>query len=321
MQTRVLLAFCLLGALASVHGWGWEGHQIVGKIAQGLLNDNAAAKVKDILENDQCGPSAPCQYGADLAGCAGWADEVKNEEPWKWTRAVHYVDSPDSKDLDSCSYEYDRDCYDHTYVVGAKGRCVTGGINNHTSRLQGMLDNLNASTSAACDLKFLIHYVGDVHQPLHVGFTSDRGGNLEFVSWYGKTEAKGFPYVLHALWDYDIIEKHQSEAYPQAGTKAWENYAADLSGNITKAQISQWSCTGDAPKCVDSWAVESITDACSNSYREADGTDIAFVNGSKLADPYFHNNIGMVSQRLSQGGVRLADILNRLWPADEAVLY
>jgi len=45
MQTRVLLAFCLLGALASVHGWGWEGHQIVGKIAQGLLNDNAAAKV------------------------------------------------------------------------------------------------------------------------------------------------------------------------------------------------------------------------------------------------------------------------------------
>jgi hypothetical protein len=284
-------------------GWGWEGHQIVGRIAEGLISPSVAAKVDAILKNDTCGPYAPCQYGATLSGCAGWADQIKGVSKWRWTSPTHYLNTPDSKDLKSCSYEYARDCKDSTL---GPGYCITGAINNVTTQLFH-------SVNTACALKFLVHYVGDVHQPLHVGFGGDRGGNDETVNWYGQS-AGTYPFELHGVWDYDIIEKFQDYEYPEMKNQ-WESYAAALSKNLTAAQASAWGkCDDSLSSCVDDWARESIAYACSNSYVGADGTTVlAFTKNHSLADPYFYRNIELIHQRLQQGGVRLAAILNTIY--------
>ncbi|KAF3335853.1 Endonuclease 2 [Carex littledalei] len=97
----------------------------------------------------------------DLASECSWADVVRGAYPW--SSALHYVDTPDNL----CTYDYTRDCHDSS---GATGRCVVGAINNYTAQLTTYPSTTYNLTQA---LVFLSHFMGDVHQPLHVGFTTD----------------------------------------------------------------------------------------------------------------------------------------------------
>lgn len=185
-----ILAVCSVG---SVNAWGDVGHQIVGYIGQNGLNSNAASSVGSILD------------GQSLTDVATWADQIKRNPAYSWSRTcvrfgsqrplgerllisvsimsctapLHYIDAKDW----ACNYVPTRDCAD--------SMCVAGAISNYTDRVQ---QPSLGSQQVQEALQFLTHFVGDIHQPLHVGFTTDRGMDVQYLV-HSRT-----PFTCHCCW-------------------------------------------------------------------------------------------------------------------------
>ncbi|OVA04974.1 S1/P1 nuclease [Macleaya cordata] len=267
-----------------IHGWGTDGHLTVCRIAQPRLNEAAADAVKQLLPEDA---------NNDLGSLCSWADHVKFR--YHWSSPLHYIDTPDSL----CTYQYNRDCKDES---GEKGRCVAGAINNYTDQLLSYRSSSfsQAQYNLTEALLFLSHFMGDIHQPLHVGFTSDRGGNTIDVHWYRRKA------VLHHIWDNNIIETSEERFY----SSNVDDLIDAIQQNITDAwadQVPGWEkCSLNKTTCPDIYASESIKAACDSAYK-------GVTEGSVLEDDYFLSRYPVVNLRLAQGGVRLAATLNRIF--------
>ncbi|KAK8916918.1 Endonuclease 2 [Platanthera zijinensis] len=273
-----LLCFPALG-----HGWGSDGHYIVCEIAQEKINDAASDAVNKLL---------PDYAKNNLSTLCSWADDVWFIFPW--SSELHYINVPDN----SCSYNYSRDCKDPN---GVQGRCASGAITNYTTQLLSYGDSSNTSKyNLTQALLFLSHFVGDIHQPLHVSHASDEGGNLIDVRWYRKETE------LHQVWDSAIIDTAKIDFYDSDVANYIETLKNNISG-IWSKQISTWqSCSGNEIACPDIYASESISAACEWAYK-------GVTNGSVLEDAYFDSRLPIVDLRLAQAGVRLAAILNRIF--------
>ncbi|PON78634.1 S1/P1 nuclease [Parasponia andersonii] len=263
-----------------IHGWGFEGHFTVCRIAQSRLSKAAASAVEKLLSE-----SAESELGSICI----WADHVKFR--YHWSSALHYIDTPDSL----CAFQYDRDCKDEN---DAKGRCVAGAINNYTTQLLTYNNQPQYNLTEA--LLFLSHFIGDIHQPLHVGFTSDRGGNTIDVHWYTRKQN------LHHVWDSNIIETAEQKFY----NSNVEDLVQAIQHNITTEwadRVKGWeTCSLNKTACPDIYASEGIKAACDWAYRGVN-------EGSVLEDDYFRSRLPIVNLRLAQGGVRLAATLNRIF--------
>ncbi|KAL3510768.1 hypothetical protein ACH5RR_030169 [Cinchona calisaya] len=274
----LLLFLCPLVA----HGWGVDGHLTVCRIAQARLSDAAANAVKDLL---------PASADDDLGSLCSWADEVKFH--YRWSSALHFIDTPDNL----CTYQYTRDCKDEN---GIKDRCVAGAINNYTTQLLSYGNDAPSQYNLTEALLFLAHFMGDIHQPLHVGFTSDKGGNTIDVHWYTRKS------VLHHVWDDNIIETAE-QRYDNSDV----NELIDaLQKNITDEwadKVKTWeACSSGKLPCPNVYASESIKAACNWAYKGVS-------ENSVLEDNYFLTRLPVVNLRLAQGGVRLAATLNSIF--------
>ncbi|KMZ75437.1 hypothetical protein ZOSMA_114G00340 [Zostera marina] len=147
---------------------------------------------------------------------------------------------------------------------------------------------------------FLAHFMGDIHQPLHVSFADDEGGNSIIVHWYRRKSN------LHHVWDVSIIETAMKDFYGNDLVTMIEA----IGHNITNAwsdQVPGWeSCNGSTATCVDGYASESINLACNYAYKDVD-------QGATLEDDYFLSRLPIIERRIAQGGVRLAALLNRIF--------
>ncbi|XP_057477406.1 endonuclease 2 isoform X1 [Actinidia eriantha] len=280
-RVHILALVSILTFSPVVHGWGIDGHLTICRIAQSRLSEAAATAVKKLL---------PASAEGDLGSKCSWADNVKFR--YRWSSALHYIDTPDNL----CTYQYTRDCKDGN---GVKDRCVAGAINNYTSQLltYGSAASQYNLTQA---LLFLSHFIGDIHQPLHVGFTSDRGGNTIDVKWYTTKT------VLHHTWDSNIIETSEERSYDSSP----DGLIDAIQKNITAEwadQVPMWEkCSRNLTTCPDIYASESIKAACDWSYKGVS-------EDSVLGDDYFQSRLPIVTLRLAQGGVRLAATLNRIF--------
>ncbi|XP_030552739.1 endonuclease 2 [Rhodamnia argentea] len=278
-----MIGFVLaLSIFRVAHGWGIDGHYTICKIAQSRLTGAAANAVKQLLP----------ESAEDLASVCSWADRVKFH--YHWSSELHFIDTPDNL----CNYQYNRDCKDEN---GEKGRCVAGAINNYTSQLLGYeSSSFRAAYNLTEALMFLSHFMGDIHQPLHVGFTSDKGGNTIDVHWYTRKQ------VLHHVWDDNIIETAEDRYY----SSDVDVLVAAIQQNITNEwadQVKDWeTCGSTKPPCSDTYASESITAACEWAYKDVS-------EGSVLEDAYFLSRLPTVHLRLAKGGVRLAATLNSIF--------
>ncbi|XVF02236.1 hypothetical protein REPUB_Repub04eG0158600 [Reevesia pubescens] len=281
MQMLALFSFLLI-MLPPIYGWGTDGHSIICRIAQSRLSEGAADAVKQLL---------PKSAEDGLGSVCSWADEVRFR--YRWSAPLHFINTPDT-----CTYQYKRDCKDED---GEMGRCVAGAINNYTSQL---LTYNSAATEAEYNLTeallFLSHFMGDIHQPLHVGFASDKGGNTIDVHWYTRKE------VLHHVWDRNIIETAEERFY----NSNVDAMVDAIQKNITSKwadQVKRWeTCSFNKTACPDIYASEGIKAACDWSYK-------GVTEGSVLEDDYFLSRLPIVNWRLAQGGVRLAATLNRIF--------
>lgn len=280
----VVLGLVLVSAPVA-RSWSTEGHMLTCQIAQDLLEPAAADAVKNLL---------PEEAGGDLSALCVWPDQVRHWYKYKWSSPLHFIDTPDQ----ACSFVYSRDCHDPS---GAKDMCVAGAIANFTSQLMhykhGSADRKYNLTEA---LLFLSHFMGDVHQPMHVGFTSDQGGNSVNLRWF-KHKSN-----LHHVWDREIILTALAEHYG----KDMDAFRKDLEHNISKGawsdDISSWGDCQDLLSCPTKYATESISLACKWGYSSVH-------DGDTLSDDYFASRLPIVARRIAQGGVRLAMILNRVF--------
>ncbi|KAF3431883.1 hypothetical protein FNV43_RR26619 [Rhamnella rubrinervis] len=282
-RVLIFISSVLLLLFPSVHGWGAEGHLTICRIAQSRLSKAAADAVEHLL---------PKYAENDLGSVCIWADHVKFR--YHWSSALHFIDTPDNL----CTYQYERDCKDED---GLKGRCVAGAINNYTAQL---LTYNSASSQAEYNLTeallFLSHFIGDIHQPLHVGFTTDRGGNEIDVHWYTRKQN------LHHVWDSNIIETAEERFYNTNVEKLVDAIQKNISTEWAD-QVKGWEgCSANKKACPDIYASEGIKAACNWAYKNV-------TENSTLEDDYFLSRLPIVNLRLAQGGVRLAATLNRIF--------
>ena len=240
--------------------WGPEGHEVVALIAQQHLTPAAANAVEALLALE---PEA----GATLASVASWADRIRD----KSTAAWHYVNLP--RDAD-CQYAAGRDC--------PGGECVVGALEAQVKRLASSA--LPAERLEA--LKWVVHLVGDLHQPLHVGFADDRGGNTYQLQAFGKGSN------LHAVWDSGLL--HEIE--PNAAALAARLDAADAATRLPP-RPSPSQPLGFAPAA---WAQQSCLIAS-----RAD-----FYPPRELPAAYAQTFGPVVEAQLRDAGLRLAATLN-----------
>jgi hypothetical protein len=245
-----------------------------------------------------------------------WADKVRNDRPY--TRQWHFVDIP----LDAEQYLAARDCQS-----SPEGDCIIQEI----ERAFALLSNPNEEKCArAAALKYIIHFVGDMHQPLHDatdthdveatanGFPTDRGGNLKFVTWLGKpTNSFGDNWQLHAVWDSGIIDETSADeatlanALVSALTPAQKQFASPSSGSASNFADSLGGL-------VTRWAQEAHVLAVQKAYAglgPQDPNDVAVEKGKSyhryhLTQAYLNSNRPVVKQQLALAGVRLARVLN-----------
>lgn len=252
--------------------WGQEGHSIVAEIAQRRLDANAREKIQALLKDEAPEADAP---QIALASIASWADDYrsKHDESRNW----HFVDIP-----------YERNTYDP--AVDCKrdpkfGDCIINAI----ARFKAALSDCSKSPKERAEaLKFLVHFVGDIHQPLHAAErNNDQGGNEVQVTFFGQ------PMKLHAVWDTGII---MHTVY------AWGTYVERLETKWFPGR----DLTGlDGGTPVD-WALESHEFARELAYNIPDG--------SVLGDNYYRDSLPVVDRQLALGGVRLARLLKDTLP-------
>ncbi|XP_047961951.1 endonuclease 2 [Salvia hispanica] len=275
-----ILAFAVLVFYIPIaHCWGIDGHLIVCKLAQPRLSKAAEDAVSQLL---------PSYAENDLGSLCSWADRVKFR--YHWSSPLHYINTPD----DLCNYQYNRDCKDED---GIQDICVAGAINNYTTQLLSYRDT-SSTYNLTEALLFLSHFMGDIHQPLHVGFTSDKGANTIDVHWH-KRKAN-----LHHVWDSSIIETAEETFY----NSEVDELISALDKNITTVWSNQAKAWGACSKisCPDVYASEGIKAACDWAYKGVE-------EDSVLGDDYFLSRRPVVNLRLAQGGVRLAATLNRIF--------
>jgi hypothetical protein len=256
------LSVVLLVLPASAFAWAPLGHQVVAAIAARHLTQAARSQVSALLGGEA---------GAMMVLDSSWADEIRDDRPE--TGAWHYVNI----ELGSGGYKAARDC--------PGGDCVVAQINRDTA----ILSDGHASRTAKVEaLRFLIHFAGDVHQPLHAADRQDRGGNDIKLRWHGKRLS------LHQVWDQDVVTALGQDS---------GRIAAASDAALSPQQKQQMS--GGTPA---DWANESFALAGREIY-----APLPRGGRIRLPDDYMARESGVARLQLTKAGLRLAALLNRIY--------
>jgi hypothetical protein len=259
----------LLVPCGSALAWGPHGHRIATRIAEARLSPEARAAVHELLHE-----------GDTLLNICTWADEdghtaVPGSAPW------HYVNVP----IDAPKYS-DRYC--------RRGDCVVAKIQQFRKVLA---DRRAPKAERTRALLFFVHFVEDVHQPLHVGDHNDKGGNETQIQYFNEGVN------LHRLWDSTMINDASRDE------REWVQRIEPL---LTEATLGAWT-----KGTVESWADESLAEA-KKAYRDPRNPARTIATGDRLGREYAELGVPVIRLRLAQAGVRLAHELNAIFADDGA---
>ena len=266
------IATAIVLSIASVtspaYAWGIEGHQAVARLAEQRLVPAAKAAVGQLL-------------GQDMASIAVWADEARDTthpHTFNW----HFVNIPSTADR----YDPSRDCR-----PTPRGDCIIAAL----ERLERDLGNTSLPAAQRREaLMFVIHFLGDLHQPLHAITTNqDLGGNRRSL------EEIGGATNLHAAWDTGII-------------RASGHTADDLVNNLNRATFGV-DQSADAVGTYTAWAMASFTIAKTIVYPQVDGDD-------RITGAEREFAMSVIEDQIRLAGIRLAGVLNRVLGASTSEL-
>ena len=249
---KLLLTSTLSLLSILLFAWGPTGHRVVGEVATDHLSKKAKKNIAEVLD------------GESLAMCSNWMDFIKSNDSYDSLKSWHYVTIPEIE-----KYHHEGE--------------MKGDVIQAIDRFMYEIESGEFSVDEQFALRCLVHLVGDIHQPLHVGNGEDRGGNNVKVKWFGRSSN------IHRVWDSEIID-NQKLSYTEYAT--WINVTE-------KDQVAKWQSDKTMK-----WVEESI------SYRES---IYNIPENGNLGYDYNYDHIKEVNTRLLQAGVRLAGILNELY--------
>ena len=261
MNARPLFFAVTLFAAGAAAAWGPHGHQVVAEIAARELSPAARAEVERLLGD---------RASNAMREASTWPDEIRGEERWRHTGSWHYLNF----ERGDCSYSAKQNC--------RGGNCVVGAIEREARILA---DRKASKAKRANALRFVIHFVGDVHQPLHAGFGHDRGGNDVQIR-YGREGGN-----LHGFWDQDIIRAYRQEF-------AVMPHADDLLA--AAGPEGDWHWRQTAPVA---WAEASCAIVQRPDFYPERG---------RIGPDYVQRFAPLVDEQLEAAGHRLAETLNQI---------
>ncbi|MGV0034138.1 MAG: S1/P1 nuclease [Candidatus Azotimanducaceae bacterium WSBS_2022_MAG_OTU7] len=264
----VFSSLFLLLVSFNAQAWGWDGHRLVCDLAQAKLTPGARMMVNTLLAEGEALEGGQVSFPESCL----WPDNVKHSNH-KGSYEQHFINVPD----EALTVDLLRDC--------AALNCIATGIQKALTYLSQPAESDREKARQAAALRFLGHFIGDLHQPLHIGNASDRGGNRVSVQWQGKKTN------LHALWDYGMLESIGIK-YPES---------VDFLMSVEK--------TSD-DKHILNWINESLALGRSNAYADAQGKIIA--TGDSLGSDYLERNKPILIERLVLASERLATLLNEI---------
>ena len=253
--TLILLFFTLQINASSKPDWGPTGHRMTGVIAENHLTKKAKKHINDLL------------HGQSIALISTFGDDIKSDNKYNKFYTWHYVNFPFNTKYENSN-------------INPKGDVVTG-----IEYCISVLKNKNSKREDQIFyLKLLVHLIGDLHQPLHVGRGEDKGGNDIQVRWFNKGTN------LHRVWDSDMIE-HFNMSYTELASNA---------DKLNKHQVRR--------------IMEgSVLDWTYESQKLAIKTYNSAKIGEKLGYRYAYDHFSTVRSQLQKAGIRLAKILNDIY--------
>lgn len=253
MKNGIVSLIVFLSAVVQCAGWGPTGHRVTGLIAEKHLTKKARAALQKIFN------------GQSLPMASTWMDEIRSDSAFDYMTDWHWVTIPAGQTYAETTRNPNGDLIQTLERV----------ISELKSKKLGQAEQLER-------LRILVHLVGDLHQPLHVGNRDDRGGNSVKVMWFGSQSN------LHRVWDSDMIDD----------TKLSYTELTDFLDRPGAQEIRQWKKAS-----IHDWAKES------QSYH----AQLYDIGDGRLGYRYSYVNLPVVRHRLLQAGIRIAGLLNEIY--------
>ena len=250
---KIIIIPLILFIAVNASAWGPTGHRATGLVAEKYLNKKAKKELERILG------------GQSLAMASTWMDEIRSDTTWNFTADWHWVTIQDGQSYDQSEKNPNGDLIQTIEKIIAALKSKKLSVNEEVQQL-----------------KMLIHLIGDIHQPLHVGGGNDRGGNDVRLTWF-RTDSN-----LHRIWDSDMIDDSRLSFTELA--ESLEKPDATKLATLQKATVRDWA--------TESMSLRKLV------YNIGDG---------KLGYVYSYNNFNTVRERLMLAGVRLAGVLNEIY--------
>lgn len=237
------------------YDWGQTGHRTIGAVAEQYLKGKTKRKLAELLN------------GQSLAFVSTFGDDIKSDKRYDKFYTWHYVNMP----------------LDVTYEDSEKN--PNGDMVSGIETCKKIILDENASKDEKIFyLKLLVHLIGDLHQPMHVGRKEDKGGNTIQVRWFNNGSN------LHAVWDSKMIN-HYGMTYSELANTT-DKISKNQVKSLQKGTISDW-----------------VNETQQHAIKVYDSAEV----GEKLRYTYMYNNFGLVRSQLQKGGIRLAKVLNDLF--------
>ena len=269
----IALSILLFTALTSF-GWGQKGHDVTAAIAEAHLTPDTEAMVSDMLD------------GKSIIYWANWLDNASNTPELRYTKTWHYKNVNEGVRYEEMG-------------VNSSGDAVTA----LKSRMEILSDPNSSNDDKVLALKILIHIMGDLHQPMHLGHATDLGGNRTKVKFFDRDTN------LHSVWDSSLPDAAHKWSYTE-----WVNQLDRLDNEEIDAIVFPENYTGEkgvyTPALIDAWAKETVDIAAKVYARMPEKTKIAYDEIAWSAP--------IIEQQLLAAGLRLAFLLNTIsTPAED----
>lgn len=289
---KIVIGVLLITAAQTVLAWGDEGHEIIGSVAEHFMTARAKKSVEALLAGDMSGLTR----STDIPEESTWADRYRESDRYGSkrryyrTREWHFADIEiDGGALSEACHHFPALPSGVWASEGPPHDCVVNKLLEFTKELRSPDTPIEERRIA---LLFVLHLVGDLHQPLHVSDNDDYGGNEVKVSDHGRAVES-----LHHLWDVEFVREISPDEHIAARA---------LISAISAAELRRWQSG-----TIEDWANESHDIGVNVAYGELDSTDRH--RRHELSDQYDIDALRMTQLQLSRAGVRLAYILNSIF--------
>ncbi|MCB1231688.1 MAG: S1/P1 nuclease [Verrucomicrobiae bacterium] len=282
-----------LAGISDGLGWGQNGHRVTAELAERHLNEKSRVELRKILGRES------------LAEISTWADEIRSNPEWDFVEPWHYVSIEDDQKWEEVLEAEAKDEAVNSileiipllekFLADPKAESMTlhGGVRKRGSGA-GLPAELTKEIGKREALALYVHFVGDLHQPLHVGRADDAGGNRIGVEWFGEEVS------LHKVWDELMIDSLKLsytefasflDRVPAEEEKAW-----------TSASMLDWARESKAVR-------ERVYDFGP----QRSGYFLNVKEPPSLSYQYRADHVDLLRERLAKGGLRLAAKLNAIF--------